>query len=88
MNDELRKAKLALQTARGQIDAVINMIEEGRYCVDISNQVLAAQSLLKRANLLVLEQHLNHCVKDAFINHTDQEKTKEVMEVISRMIGK
>ena len=40
MNKEKKNAILALKTARGQIDAAINMIEEGRYCVDVSNQVV------------------------------------------------
>ena len=44
------KVLLRLKTARGQIDAVIKMIEDGRYCIDISNQLLAIQSLIKNAN--------------------------------------
>ena len=44
------KVLLRLKTARGQIDAVIKMIEDERYCIDISNQLLAIQSLIKNAN--------------------------------------
>ena len=47
------------------MNAAINMIEEERYCVDVSNQVIAAQALLKKANLLILKQHMYHCVKEA-----------------------
>ena len=43
------KVLLRLKTARGQIDAVIKMIEDDRYCIDISNQLLAIQSLIKNA---------------------------------------
>ncbi len=88
MNNELKKAKLSLQTAKGQIEAVINMIDDGRYCVDISNQILAVLSLLKKANLLVLEQHLNHCVAEAFKNNNGEEKSKEIMNILSRISGK
>lgn len=88
MNSELKKAKLTLQTARGQVEAVIKMIDDERYCVDISNQIMAVQSLLKKANLLVLEQHLNHCVREAFMNNKGEEKTKEILNIISRMTGK
>ena len=45
------------------------MMDEGRYCIDLSNQIIAAHSLLKKANMLILKQHLNHCVKDAFIKN-------------------
>ena len=58
------KVLLRLKTARGQIDAVIKMIEDGRYCIDISNQLLAIQSLIKNANNEVLSNHLNNCVKN------------------------
>ena len=42
MTDERKKALKNLKTVRGQIDGIINMIEEGRYCVDVSNQIMAA----------------------------------------------
>ena len=45
MNNERKKALQLLKTARGQIDGIIKMIEDDRYCVDISNQIMAAQSL-------------------------------------------
>ena len=37
------------------------MVEEDRYCVDISNQILATQALLKRINKEILEAHIRHC---------------------------
>ena len=37
-----------LKIAKGQLDGILQMIEEDRYCVDISNQLLATQALLKR----------------------------------------
>lgn len=88
MNEQLKKAVFSLKTARGQIDSNIEMIENGRYCVDISNQIMAVISLLKNANLLILEQHLNHCVKEAFANNTSDEKIKEILNIISRISGK
>ena len=41
-----------LKIAKGQLDGILQMIEEDRYCVDISNQLLATQALLKSANQL------------------------------------
>lgn len=48
MKKEKLKALQTIKTVRGQIKAVIKMIEDDRYCVDISNQILAIQSLLKK----------------------------------------
>ena len=47
MNEERNQAARLLKTARGQLDGIIKMIEEGRYCVDVSNQILAANAMLK-----------------------------------------
>ena len=34
-----------IKTARGQLDGILKMIDEDRYCIDISNQVLAVISI-------------------------------------------
>lgn len=57
-------------------------------CVDVSNQIIAAQALLKKANLLILKQHIHHCVKDAFKHDNADEKIDEVIEILSKMTDK
>ncbi len=47
-----------LRTARGQIDGILKMVEEDRYCIDVSNQIMADESILGRANREVLRAHL------------------------------
>lgn len=69
-----------LRTARGQIDGILKMIEDDRYCVDISNQILATDALLKKANCEVLSAHMKSCVKNA---ETQEEKDKKIDELIS-----
>ena len=88
MNEERKKALQSLKTAKGQIDGIIKMIEEERYCMDISNQSVAAQALLKRSNLLILKQHLNHCVKQAVINGESDEKIDEIMTILEKAMSK
>ena len=48
-----------LKTARGQIDGVIRMVEDDRYCIDISNQIQAASAILAKVNP-VSYTHLGH----------------------------
>lgn len=86
MNDGKKKALKNLKTARGQIDTVINMLEDERYCIDIANQILAVNGLLKKANLEILKQHINHCVKEAFEEGAGEEKVDEVIKVVSRLM--
>ncbi len=87
MNDDKTTALQALRTSKGQIDGIIRMMEEGRYCIDISNQLIAVQSLLKKVNMLILKQHLNHCIKDSFLNNTGEAKVDEITELLSKLIN-
>lgn len=73
-----------LKNARGQIEAVLKMVEDDRYCIDISNQILAAQALLKKANKEVLAAHIRCCVKNAVDSGDDEEKINEIVRLIEK----
>lgn len=73
-----------LKTSRGQIDGIIKMIETDRYCVDISKQILSVQAVLKKANLKIIDQHIKHCVKQAFTEGQGDEKVDEIIELIDK----
>ncbi|MBS5945644.1 MAG: metal-sensing transcriptional repressor [Peptoniphilus harei] len=79
---QLRK----LKTVRGQIDGLIKMMEEDRYCLDISNQLMASISILKNINKDVLTAHLRGCVKDSYSK--SQEEIDEKIEEINTIINK
>ncbi|MGI5968043.1 MULTISPECIES: metal-sensing transcriptional repressor [Anaerotruncus] len=86
MKADKQKVTRLLRTARGQIDGVLKMIEEDRYCIDISNQIMAAESVLSRANKEVLRAHMEGCVADAFEAGDAQEKLDEVMDLLDKLI--
>lgn len=77
-----QKAALNLKTAYGQIDGILKMIEEDRYCIDVSKQILSAQSLLRKANLEILRGHIKTCVKDAIKKGQEDEKIEEIFNII------
>jgi DNA-binding FrmR family transcriptional regulator len=83
--EDRKKAIQNLKIAKGQIEGIIKMIEDERYCVDISNQIIAVQSLLKKANLQILKRHLDHCVKDAILNNNGDEKIDEIMNIFEKI---
>ncbi|QAT41208.1 metal-sensing transcriptional repressor [Clostridium sp. JN-9] len=83
MNSEKVKAIQALKTSKGQIEGIIKMIEDERYCMDVSNQIMAAQSLLKKANILILKQHIQHCVKTAIRDGSEESGEEKIQEIIS-----
>ena len=88
MNVEKVKALQALKTSKGQIEGIIKMMEDERYCVDISNQIIAAQALLKKANMLILKQHMHHCVVEAVRKDNGEEKIDEIIAILSKIMDK
>lgn len=88
MREAKKKAANKLKTARGQIDGIIRMIEDDRYCVDISTQILSAIGLLKKANIDVLNDHIRSCVATAILEGEAQgeEKIEEIINIIDKYI--
>ena len=86
MNQEKQQALQALKTARGQIDGIIKMIEDGRYCIDISNQILATESILKRANREIIRAHMQGCVKEAIEQGGGDDKIEEILATVDKMV--
>ncbi|MCI5503921.1 MAG: metal-sensing transcriptional repressor [Anaerobutyricum sp.] len=63
-----------LNRIKGQINAIDRMVDQDVPCEDILIQVNAAKSAMHKVGQIILEGHLNHCVKDG-IEHGDAEKT-------------
>jgi CsoR family transcriptional regulator, copper-sensing transcriptional repressor len=82
-----QKALTLLKTAKGQVDASIRMLEDDRYCIDVSKQILAAAALLKKANLIVLRQHIDTCVAEAVNTDKAQEKIEEIALILEQYLG-
>ena len=76
-----------LRTAKGQLEGIIKMVEDDRYCIDISNQILATRALLERVNRIVIEGHIEGCILDAAAAGTEEERKQKIIE-LSNMIKK
>lgn len=74
-----------VKNARGQMDSVLKMIEDDRYCMDVANQLAAAEALLHRAWRDVMKAHLDHCVTQAFESGTAEERAKKLDEILKLM---
>ncbi|WP_101697199.1 metal-sensing transcriptional repressor [Clostridium minihomine] len=85
MQADREKTIRMLKTARGQIDGLIKMVEENRYCIDISNQLMATQAILRSINRDVLHAHLNGCVREALGSGEQQKKIEEIIGVMDKL---
>lgn len=71
-----------LKTVRGQVEGLLKMVEEDRYCIDISIQLMASIGILKNINKEVLEAHLRNCVREAFDAADPLDKKQKIDEMI------
>ena len=63
-----------LKKIAGQIGAIDRMIDEDVPCEDISVQINAVKSAIHKVGQIVMEGHIQHCVRDG-IEHGDADKT-------------
>ncbi|MEG1849422.1 MAG: metal-sensing transcriptional repressor [Oscillospiraceae bacterium] len=83
--DQVKTARL-IKTARGQLDGILKMIDDDRYCVDIVNQLMATQSILRRASRDILAAHMECCVREALEEGGGQEKIDELVGIFDQLI--
>jgi len=86
MNCERKEVVKLLKTARGQIDGILKMLEDDRYCIDISNQIMAVESVVKKSNTVLLKNHMETCVKDAIASGNVDDKIDEIKKVITKIM--
>ena len=79
MHADHKKVNRYINVAKGQLDGVSKMIEEDKYCLDISNQILAVIAMLKKVNHEIISAHLRHCV----VNAKGDDSTEKLDEIIA-----
>jgi len=77
------QAQKRINIIKGQLDGLLKMIEEGKYCVDLLNQSLAIQNSIKSLDTLLLERHLKTHAVDQF-QHDADKASKELLELFKR----
>lgn len=80
-----RKQLAHLNRVSGQIEGVKRMIEAGRYCPEIINQLHAIRSAIKSIELRILDTHLSNCVTEACLSN-DQDKQRKKIDEIRELI--
>jgi DNA-binding FrmR family transcriptional regulator len=53
-----------LKRAHGHLASVISMLEEGRPCVDLAQQLHAVESAIANAKRELVQDHIEHCLGD------------------------
>jgi CsoR family transcriptional regulator, copper-sensing transcriptional repressor len=78
-----REDLVRLKRISGQIEGIERMVAEGRYCLDIVNQIRSVIAAIKSVESLVLERHLKHCVHDAISAKNEAEVEGKINELLN-----
>lgn len=85
MMDERKKAQAVsrLRRIEGQVRGIQKMVEEDRYCMDIVAQTRAVVSALRAVEDVIMENHMNTCVAEAFRSQDSAQQREKIDEVMS-----
>ncbi len=73
-----------MRRIEGQAKGIEKMIEEERYCIDISQQLNALSSAANEVSLIILQSHIEGCVTDAIREQRGDDYIKELMATIRK----
>jgi DNA-binding FrmR family transcriptional regulator len=84
------KAQLVRRLSRieGQVRGIARMIEREEYCVDILQQTAALRAAVDAVSILILEDHVQGCVRTAAEHGEADRYVDEVIDVVRRTLGR
>jgi DNA-binding FrmR family transcriptional regulator len=83
MLDELQQQAIVTRLNRieGQVRGIRRMVQEPRLCVEILQQLSAAEAALNRISLAIFKFHVERCVPDGLAKG-EPEKSKQLAELV------
>ena len=84
VDKEKSELKLRLKKISGQINGIDKMLDDGRYCVDVLQQILAARAALNKVALIIVESHTKSCVVTAIKEDRADQSIDELMHVLKQ----
>ena len=86
MKADKAKIEKLLKTARGQLDGILRMLDQDRYCIDVSNQIMATQAILTKVNREILIAHMNSCIMTETDESNRTERIDELTHVLEKLL--
>jgi CsoR family transcriptional regulator, copper-sensing transcriptional repressor len=82
MDDYERRVTNRIKTARGHLDGIIRMVEQGGWCPDVMKQLAAVQGMLESTSREVFRHHLETHVSEAIREGRGEHIVDELMETL------
>jgi DNA-binding FrmR family transcriptional regulator len=77
-----------LSRMEGQVRGIARMIEREEYCVDILQQTAALRAAVDALSIVILEDHVQGCVRTAAERGEADQYVAEVVDVVRRTLGR
>ena len=77
-----------LSRIEGQVRGIARMIEREEYCIDILQQTAALRAVIDAVSIMVLEDHVQGCVRTAAERGEADQYVDEVIDVVRRTLGR
>ncbi len=83
INEQVKKTSLTrLKKIEGQIRGIMRMVDDEKYCIDIVNQITAAEKALDGVAKIIMKRHVESCVSNAIKEGRGQDKIDELMNTV------
>jgi CsoR family transcriptional regulator, copper-sensing transcriptional repressor len=81
------KLQARLRRIEGQVRGLQRLVAQDAYCIDVLTQIAAVNAALRGVSVLLLDDHLRHCVRDAVRSERDGDAiVTEATEAIERLL--
>ena len=82
---EMKSLLNRLSRIEGQVRGIRRMVEEDAYCIDILNQVSAANSALNSFSKVILSEHIRSCVAED-VREGSSDKLDELIRILPKLM--
>ena len=75
-----------LVRAEGHIRGIIRMIDEEKECPDILIQIGAVKAAIEKAGVIILEDHIEHCLIEAVKSGDVESQLQELKTALQKLL--
>ena len=75
-----------LKRANGHLASVISMIEEGRSCIDLAQQLFAVERAITNAKRELIQDHMEHCLGDGVGHGVDAQSALSEFKLLAKYL--
>ena len=68
-----------LKRANGHLQKIIRMMEEGRSCADLAQQLHAVEKAVGQAKRILIQDHVDHCLEESLNGETDPKTARALI---------